>query len=99
MYVIIVDILVKDGFEDRYREAILTHARTCLAKEESCLRFDVLQAPGDARRFTLCEAYPDEATFADVHRKTAHFERYLETTTAWVQSKDARTYTRLFPED
>ncbi|MBU0928322.1 MAG: antibiotic biosynthesis monooxygenase [Spirochaetes bacterium] len=98
MFVVIVDISVKPGFEARFKEAVLRQGQTSMSAEEGCLRFDVLQAPGEPGRFTLCEAYPDEATFENVHRKTPHFAEYAETTRPWVESKSARTFERLWPE-
>jgi (4S)-4-hydroxy-5-phosphonooxypentane-2,3-dione isomerase len=98
MFVVIVDILVKEGHENEYREAILRQGQNSRQNEAGCLRFDILQKPGEPRSFTLCEGYTDEATFHEVHRKTAHYADYSQTTTPWVESKSARFYTRLWPE-
>ncbi|TFG85355.1 MAG: antibiotic biosynthesis monooxygenase [Spirochaetales bacterium] len=98
MFVIIVDIVVKDGFEERFREAAILQGETSRDEEPDCLRFDVLQNPEELNRFTLCEAYPDEATFSEVHRKTPHFARYAEMTAPLVESKQVRAFTRIWPE-
>lgn len=99
MFVVIVDIIVKPEFAERFREAIILQGETSMKVEPGCLRFDILQVPGQPDHFTLCEAYVDEATFNDVHRKTPHFARYAETTALWVESKSSRMLTRLWPRD
>ena len=98
MFVVIVDIVVKQKFAEEFRDAVMRQGQTSISVEEGCLRFDVLQVPGESNRFTLCEAYPDEATFNDVHRKTPHFAGYAKTTAPWVESKSVRTFTRIWPE-
>jgi len=98
MFSVIVDIVVKEEFVSKFRDAIIAQGSASLATEKGCLRFDILQSPAEPRRFVLCEAYPDEATFTNVHRKTPHFARYAETTAPWVESKSSRTFTRIWPE-
>jgi quinol monooxygenase YgiN len=98
MFVVIVDVLIKEGHENEYREAILRQGQNSRQSEPGCLRFDILQKPGEPRSFTLCEAYTDEATFYDVHRKTAHYAEYSQASSPWVESKSARFYTRLWPD-
>ena len=99
MFVVIVDIAVKPEFTERFREAIVLQGETSLRVEEGCLRFDILQMPDQPNHFTLCEAYVDEVTFKEVHRKTPHFARYAETTAPWVESKSSRMLTRIWPKD
>lgn len=99
MFVVVVDIAVKPEFAGRFREAIILQGETSLMLEEGCLRFDILQTPDQPNRFTLCEAYVDELTFNNVHRKTPHFAHYAETTAPWVESKSSRMFTRIWPSD
>jgi quinol monooxygenase YgiN len=99
MFVIIVDIIVKEGYEERFRDAITLQGKTSMETEESCMRFDILQTPGEPRRFTLYEGYVDEAAFNDEHRNTPHYARYAETTAGWVESKSRRALTRIWPEE
>jgi autoinducer 2-degrading protein len=61
------------------------HAR----HEPGCLRFDIIQDREDPNRFRLYEIYRDDAALA-VHRETAHFKRYIETTTPWLASSTER---------
>jgi (4S)-4-hydroxy-5-phosphonooxypentane-2,3-dione isomerase len=99
MFVLMVDIVVKEGYAEKFRDAIIVQGKTSLEQEEGCMRFDILQTPGEPNHFTLCEAYTDEATFNTEHRTTAHYARYAETTVDWVESKSRRTYERIWPED
>lgn len=43
-------------------------------KEPGNLRFDVLQNPDDATKFTIFEVFTDEAA-VDAHRKTPHYAK------------------------
>jgi len=43
-------------------------------KETGNLRFDVLQNPEDATKFTVFEVFTDEAA-VDAHRKTPHYAK------------------------
>jgi autoinducer 2-degrading protein len=43
-------------------------------KEPGNLRFDVLQDPDDATRFSIYEVFVDEAA-VDAHRKTEHYAK------------------------
>jgi (4S)-4-hydroxy-5-phosphonooxypentane-2,3-dione isomerase len=61
------------------------HARN----EPGCLRFDIIQDREDPNCFRLYEIYRDDAALA-VHRETAHFKRYIETTTPWLASPTER---------
>lgn len=99
MLVVIVDIDVKPEYIEQFHKAIVEQGDTSLRLEPGCLRFDIMQAPDQPGHFTLCEAYVDEATFTDVHRKTPHFARYAETTAPWVERKSARMLTRIWPND
>jgi len=99
MFVLLVDIVVKPEFVEKFRKAIVLQGETSLRVEPGCLRFDILQTPDQPDHFTLCEAYVDEAMFKDVHRKTPHFASYAETTAPWVESKSSRMLRRIWPND
>ena len=99
MFVIVVDVIVKQGFAEKFREAIIVQGKTSLENEEGCMRFEILQTPGDPNHFTLYEGYVDEATFNNEHCNTQHYARYAETTAGWVESKSRRALTRIWPED
>ena len=97
MFVVIVDIVVKNEFVDQFREVVIRQGDNSMTREEGCLGFDILQDPGDPTRFTLYETYTDARTFHEVHRLTPHFAQYATTTADWVESKSMRAMTRIWP--
>jgi (4S)-4-hydroxy-5-phosphonooxypentane-2,3-dione isomerase len=99
VFVVIVDIVVKEQFADEFREAVLRQGHNSITREKGCLGFDILQDPDDQTRFTLYETYTDATTFHDVHRTTAHFKEYAQTTAAWVESKSMRCLLKIWPSE
>lgn len=98
MFVVVVDLIIKEGFADRYEEAAKRQGSNSRTKEPGCLQFDVLRNPEDPRHFVLYEVYTDKATFYDVHRTTPHFAQYAETTGPWIESRNFRGMARVWPE-
>jgi autoinducer 2-degrading protein len=82
MYVVAVTIFVKEGFADRFIQAILDNARNS-RKEPGNLRFDVLRGEEDPNRFFLYEVYHTKEDFAK-HQQTAHYFRWKEAVTDWM---------------
>jgi len=82
MYVIIAPIQVKEGYKDRFIEAVVDDARSSVRDEPGCLRFDVIQDANDANRIWLYEVYEDEAAF-QAHLQSPHLLKFRETTQDW----------------
>jgi autoinducer 2-degrading protein len=82
MYVIIVQIQIKEGYKDAFIEAMLDDAKGSVKNEPGCLRFDVIQDGGDPNRIWLYEVYVDEAAF-QVHMQTPHFIKWRDTVKDW----------------
>ena len=82
MIVTTVTIFVKpDRVEDFKKASAENHEGS--VGEPGNLRFDVLQAADDPRRFLLYEAYEsDEAAAA--HKKTPHYLKWKETVADWM---------------
>ena len=99
MFVVIVDIVVKEEFVDDFRTAVLRQGHNSITREKGCLGFDILQDPDDQTRFTLYETYTDASTFHDVHRTTAHFGEYAKLTAPWVASKALRVLHKIWPTE
>ncbi len=99
MFVVIVDIVIREGYVDNFREAILRQGKNSMTLEPDCLGFDILQDPEVPTRFTLCESYTDAAAFYEVHRATPHFQDYARTTAPWVESKGMRVLRKIWPQD
>ena len=71
-FVITVDFHVKPGRMAGFLPLMRDNARTSLANEPGCRRFDVLLPEGGAGWLRLYEIYDSEAAF-DVHCRTPHF--------------------------
>lgn len=61
----------EQGIEQILR-ALIPHVRA----EAGCLRYDVLRAIEDPRRFVLVEVYRDDAAL-QAHSASDHFKRYV----------------------
>ena len=69
-----------------FRTAVLLNARTSVATESGCLRFDVLEPVPSAPRVFLYEIYGDEAAFK-AHLATAHFQVFDRQSMPWIARK------------
>jgi (4S)-4-hydroxy-5-phosphonooxypentane-2,3-dione isomerase len=82
MYVIIAPIQIKAGYKDQFVEAVVEDARSSVANEPGCLRFDVIQDANDANRIWLYEVYKDEAAF-QAHLQAPHLLKFRDTAADW----------------
>ena len=82
MYVIIAPIQIKEGYQEQFIAAVTEDARSSVANEPGCLRFDVIQDANDANRFWLYEVYRDEAAF-QAHLQSPHLRKFRDTTRDW----------------
>jgi len=82
MYVIIAPIQIKAGFKEQFIAAVTEDARSSVANEPGCLRFDVIQDANDANRIWLYEVYKDEAAF-QAHLQSPHLGKFRDTTQDW----------------
>jgi len=69
-----------------FRAAVLQNARSSVATEPGCLRFDVLDAVPPGPPILLYEIYADEAAFK-THLTTEHFHVFDRLSTAWIARK------------
>jgi len=81
-----VDFEIKPEHVDAFRAAVLHNARSSVASEPGCLRFDVLDALPRAPRFYLYEIYVDENAF-QAHLATPHFKIFDTLTAPWIARK------------
>ena len=82
MYVIIAPIQIKEGFKEKFVEAMLDDAKGSVHNEPGCLRFDVIQDAADPNRIWLYEVYVDEAAF-QAHLEAPHFIKWRDTVKDW----------------
>lgn len=81
-YVTLVDVQVKAAHLASFIEATRRN-REASVREPGNLRFDVLQSVEDPTRFTLVEAYANEAAAA-AHKQTAHYLAWRDTVADWM---------------
>ena len=82
MHVTLVHVQVKpEHVADFIAATRLNHAASI--REPGNRRFDVLQAPDDACRFVLYEAYATPADAA-AHKQTAHYAAWRDAVAPWM---------------
>lgn len=90
MFVVAVWFEIHPNHMSDFAIAVSENAKTSLAKEPGCRRFDVAQAE-DPERIFLYELYVDEAAF-EHHKGTPHFKAFDAKTKEWVVSKSVEFY-------
>lgn len=85
MHVLVVTIDIKEGFRDRFIDAMLEDARGSVRDEPGCIRFDVIQDEKNPNRIYLYEVYADRAAF-DRHLTTPHFLIWKNAAQDWFAS-------------
>ncbi|QHQ36305.1 putative quinol monooxygenase [Algicella marina] len=91
MFVVIVTFQIRDGRMPDFLPAMIENARTSLAEEEGCHRFDVCTDSERGNEVFLYELYTDRAAF-DGHLQSAHFKAFDNAVSSLVGHKDIRTY-------
>jgi quinol monooxygenase YgiN len=76
MFVVLVSLRVRPDKEEEFLLHMGENARSSLADEAGCLRFDVLQDTADPLHFTLYEIYADDDAFHQDHLSTPHFRTW-----------------------
>lgn len=71
-YVVNAVIHIEPGSLETYLPALLKNARSALATEPGCSRFDVLLEDGKDDEVTVYEIYADKASF-DAHIQSPHY--------------------------
>jgi autoinducer 2-degrading protein len=77
MYVVCVTVQVVDDQVQPFVSATVENAASTRA-EPGCVRFDVLRAIEDPRRFFLYEVYRSEQDFLS-HQRTEHYLKWKQT--------------------
>ena len=88
---LVVAWLAKSGQESGV-ERILQTMIPFTRAEPGCIRYDVLRAVDEPRRFLLVEVYEDDAAL-QAHTESDHFKRYvLGEALALLESRERVTY-------
>lgn len=91
MYVVLVNLSVKQEHLDKFEKAILKNAAATVEKEKKCHRFDVCQSEDKPTEWLLYEVYTDRAAF-DFHHQQSHFLEYNAMAQQIVSSKKLTTF-------
>lgn len=97
LFTIIVEFVIEKSATKAFLELVLVNAKTSLAEEDGCRRFDVLVPDGAGDRVLLYEIYRDRAAF-DVHSSSAHYIAFARATDGMVLNKRVTVCDRLNPE-
>ena len=81
----------KPGRAAELRERAVRHARTCLAEEDGCERFDVLAGDDGGATLALYEVYRDEAAL-QAHDASAHMALYRRDTAELIAARQRSRY-------
>lgn len=91
MFAVVVTFQIAEGAMAAFLPAMTENAKTSLAQEAGCHRFDVCTDADRPNEVFLYELYTDRAAF-DAHLASAHFKSFGEQAAPLVTAKDVRTY-------
>jgi quinol monooxygenase YgiN len=94
MYAVTVTLELKPGAAEAFLPLILNNARTSLADEPGCLRFDVCTDPLHPNEVFLYELYYNRDMF-DKHLATPHYAAFESTAGDLVIKKTVRTFAQV----
>ncbi|MHC4915341.1 MAG: putative quinol monooxygenase [Planctomycetota bacterium] len=98
MFIVHVDVHVKENCVEAFKEATLENARSSV-EEPGVARFDVCQDLADSTRFVLVEVYrtPDDPAR---HKETAHYAKWRDAVAEMMaEPRSSTKYANIFPED
>jgi autoinducer 2-degrading protein len=84
----VVDLEIAPGELDKFLAALRTNAAATI-KEPGCLRYEILQSPGNPTQILIFEAYENEAA-VQAHRAADHFKAYQAATKDLVVKRQSR---------
>ncbi len=97
MYIVLVNISVKEGMVEPFISATIENAQNSL-KEPGIVRFDLFQHREDPCKFTLTEIYKTESD-AGEHKKTSHYMKWRDSVAEMMaQPRTSVKYVDIFPK-
>ena len=93
MFVLLVQVEVKEELRAEFIEALRANAAQSVANEPGCIRFDVSEVEESPNRFVFYEVYTNEEAW-QTHRRSPHFLDYKKVADPALTS---RGLTRLKP--
>ena len=95
MYIVIVNISVKEKYIDEFEKATVENARNSM-KEKGVIRFDFLKQKDETDKYVLIEVYREEED-ALKHKETPHYKKWRETVEIMMaQPRKSTKYTEIF---
>ena len=95
MYIVIVNISVKENYIDEFEKATVENARNSM-KEKGVIRFDFLKQKDETGKYVLIEVYREEED-ALKHKETPHYKKWRETVEIMMaQPRKSTKYTEIF---
>jgi quinol monooxygenase YgiN len=96
MFIVHVNVHVKPGQVEAFKEASIENARNSL-QEPGVARFDVIQQQDDPSRFVLVEVYRTADDPAK-HKETAHYQKWRDTVAGMMaKPRSAVKYDNVYP--
>ena len=96
MFIVHVNVHVKPGQVEAFKEASIENARNSL-QELGVARFDVIQQQGAPSRFVLVEVYRTADDPAK-HKETAHYQKWRDTVAGMMaEPRSAVKYDNVYP--
>lgn len=97
MYIVFVNVHVKEGTVDSFIEATIENAQNSL-KEPGVARFDLVQHLEDPHRFVLTEIYRTEDDAA-AHKKTNHYQKWRDLVSEMMaEPRNSTKYVDVYPK-
>ena len=98
MLIVHVDVYVKPGCVDAFKDATLLNAQNSVC-EPGIARFDVVQDTDDPAHFVLVEVYRTADDPAR-HKETGHYQTWRATVADMMaRPRESRTFENVFPGD
>ena len=91
MFAVVVTFQIKPGAMDAFLPLMAANARTSLAQEPDCHRFDVCTDSARPDEVFLFELYSGRAAF-DAHLASAHFLAFDADLAGMIAAKTVQTY-------
>jgi quinol monooxygenase YgiN len=85
-FAVIVSFSVKPEARQNFMALVRDNARQSVSTEPGCMRFDIVEPPGQPDDVWLYEIYSDRAAF-DMHLKLPHFLSFDAATRDMVAAK------------
>ena len=92
MFIVLVQVQVRQELLDEFTPAILNNAARSVERDPGCYRFDVLQREDDPTKWAFYEVYENEDAWMK-HRRSAHFLQFMEVGARALVSRDVTKLT------